>query len=203
MKRIIVFSIIFLASLPAFAASQKMTLTGTINSGTMLSSIIVEDKEYTFPSDSKVADTIFKACKIDDKCTVEAIIDNDNNIEKVISAKKVSVQSSSSSSSRSIILTINPTIQSTPDKDIKERRPVEVSGTIEFGNNAAGGNYWINGGKKKQYVLQYVWDLDDATQETLGKLSDSKTKVTVKGILKIWKDENASFDNTQPINIFK
>lgn len=202
MKRIVVYSIVFVlsASMSAFAAGKKMTLTGTINSGTMLSSIIVEDKEYSFPSDSKVADKIFKACKIDDKCTIVAIVDSDNNIEKVLSAKKVSLQLSPSS--QGIILTINPTAQLTPDKNIKERQPVEVSGTIEFRQNAAGGNFSINGGKKKQYILRYVGDLDDVSQEMLGKLSDSKKKVKVKGVLKIWKDGSASFDEAQPINIY-
>lgn len=91
MKRIIIFSVIFvfLASLSAFAAGKKMTLTGTLNVGTGSSSIIVGDNEYTFGTDSPVGNTIFKACQADDKCTVVAIVDKDGGIEKVLSAKKV------------------------------------------------------------------------------------------------------------------
>jgi hypothetical protein len=72
-----------------------------------------------------------------------------------------------------------------------------------MGNDAAGGNFWINGGKKKQYTLRYVWDLDDSTQKQLIKLAESRTKVTVKGTLRIWKDGSSDFDPAKPINIFK
>ncbi len=92
MKRIvIIFSVvfIFIASQMAFAAGKKMTLTGVVNSGTGSSSIIVGDKEYTFGTDSPVANKIFKACQTDDKCTVVVVVDKDGGIEKVISAKKV------------------------------------------------------------------------------------------------------------------
>lgn len=101
------------------------------------------------------------------------------------------------------LLVIKAVPQATPDKGIKSRSPAEVTGKIEFGNDAAGGNFRINGGKKKQYTLVYVFDIDDATQAALGKIADAGTTVTVKGILKVWKGGGTSFDNANPINIFK
>ncbi len=103
-------------------------------------------------------------------------------------------------------LVIKAVPQTTPDKYIKyirSRSPVEVTGKIEFGHNVAGGNFQINGGKKKQYILVYVGFIDEATQAELGKLADSGTTVTVKGTLEVWKDGSADFDNAYPISIFK
>ena len=72
----------------SFAAGKKVTLTGTVGGGTGSSYIEVGDKEYSFGTDSLVANKIFKACKDGDKCTVVAIVAKDDGIEKVISAKK-------------------------------------------------------------------------------------------------------------------
>ncbi len=115
------------------------------------------------------------------------------------------IQSSkpSTAGSGSPLLIIKAVPQTTPDKGIKSRSPVEVTGKIGFGHDAAGGNFWINGGKKKQYTLGYVWDIDDATQAQLGTIADSGATVTVKGTLKVWKDGSAAFDNADPISIFK
>lgn len=83
------------------------------------------------------------------------------------------------------------------------RRSSSVTGQVVFGSNAAGGNYWISDGRGKQYTLGYVRDLDQATQDQLSRLAETGDKVTVKGTLKTWKDGTASFDNTQPISIYK
>lgn len=101
------------------------------------------------------------------------------------------------------VLTIQASPQGAPDKTIKKRIPVEVVGTIEQGHDPAGGNFRVNGGKKKQYTIRYLFDLDDATQAEFGKLAESGAKVTVKGTLKIWKDGSAAFDETKPIVISK
>jgi len=87
--------------------------------------------------------------------------------------------------------------------NVQARHAIEVSGTIEFGHDTAGGNYSVDCGNKKQYTLGHVWDIDDATQEQLSKLADSNAKVTVRGTIEIWKVGSAAFDNTQPISIFK
>ena len=87
--------------------------------------------------------------------------------------------------------------------DAISKRASSVTGRVEFGNNAAGGNYWINDGRGKQYTLGYVRDLDQATQDQLSRLVDTGDKVTVKGTMKTWKDGTASFDNSQPISIYK
>lgn len=111
------------------------------------------------------------------------------------------------SSGATPFLVIKAVPEKTPDKierdNIQARHAVEVSGTIEFGHDAAGGNYFVDSGKKKQYTLGYVWDIDDVTQDQLAKLADSNAKVTVRGTITIWKDGSASFDNAQPISIFK
>ena len=101
------------------------------------------------------------------------------------------------------VLTIPGNPQTMADKGVKKRIPVEVSGTIEQGHDPAGGNFWLNGGKKKQYTIRYLFDLDDAMQTELGKLADSKAKVTVKGTLKIWKDGSAAFDDAKPVSIYR
>lgn len=109
----------------------------------------------------------------------------------------------SASGAATQLLLIKAVTQSTPDKGIRSRSPVEVTGKIESGHDAAGGNFWINGGKKRQYTIGYIWDFDDATQAELGKIADTGTIVTVKGTLKVWKDGSASLDNADPISIFK
>lgn len=111
-------------------------------------------------------------------------------IEKVVIVKKP-------------FLVIKAVPQTKPDKGVKSRSPVVVTGKIEFGHNVAGGNFQINGGGKKQYILVYVGFIDEATQAELGKLADSATTVTVKGTLEVWKDGSAAFDNAYPISIFK
>jgi hypothetical protein len=101
------------------------------------------------------------------------------------------------------LLVIKSVSQVTPDKGIISRSPIKVTGKIEFGHDAAGGSFMINDGKNGQYNLGYVWDIDEATQAELGKIADAGTTVTVKGILKVWKDGSSAFDNTDPISIFK
>ena len=100
-------------------------------------------------------------------------------------------------------LVIKALPQTKPDKRVKSRSHVVVTGKIEFGHNVAGGNFQINGGRKKQYILVYVGFIDEATQAELGKLADSGTTVTVKGTLEVWRDGSAGFDNAYPISIFK
>lgn len=109
----------------------------------------------------------------------------------------------SSGSAGAPLLVIKAVPQSTPDTGIKSRSPVEVTGKIEFGHDAAGGNFWINGGKKQQYTLVYVWDIDDTTQAALGKIADAGMTVTVKGIVKVWQDGSSSFDNADSISIYQ
>lgn len=104
---------------------------------------------------------------------------------------------------QALLLTIPGNPQAPADKGIKKRMPVEVTGTIEQGHDAAGGSFWVNGGKKKQYTIRYLFDLDDALQTELGKLADSRTQVKVKGTLKVWKDGSAVFDDAKPVTIFK
>lgn len=101
------------------------------------------------------------------------------------------------------LLTIPGNPQTLADKGIKKWMPIEVTGTIEQGHDPAGGNFWINGGKKKQYTIRYLFDLDEAMQTELGKLADSQTRVTIKGTLKIWKDGSAAFDDAKSVTIFK
>jgi hypothetical protein len=100
-------------------------------------------------------------------------------------------------------LVIKAVPQTKPDKGVRSRSPVVVTGKIQFGHNVAGGNFQINGGRKRQYILVYVGFIDEATQAELGKLADSGTTVTVKGTLEVWKDGSAAFDNAYPISIFK
>jgi hypothetical protein len=88
-------------------------------------------------------------------------------------------------------------------ENVRTRRLVEVTGTIEFGHDAAGGNYFVNIGKDKHYTLAHPWDIDDVTEQQLSKLSESNAKVTVKGTIEIWKDGTVTFDNAQPVSIFK
>lgn len=104
---------------------------------------------------------------------------------------------------QALLLTIPGNPQAPADKGIKKRMPVEVTGTIEQGHDAAGGSFWVNGGKKKQYTIRYLFDLDDALQTELGKIADSRTRVKVRGILKVWKDGSAAFDDAKPVTISK
>ena len=179
----------------ADAAERQMTLTGTISVGTAVSNLVTsDDKSYDFESESKAGDKIFKVCQVDDTCTIIGMVEDDQFIRSVSSVKKVP----------RAILIIPPakTPKQVTDIDIKKRQPVEVTGVINQGHDAAGGNFWINGGKAKQYTLGYVWDLDESAQAVLNSLAASQTKVLVKGTLMTWKDGSASFDDGQPVNIF-
>ncbi len=109
----------------------------------------------------------------------------------------------SSQSLPGLILTIKAIERTIIDNDFKKFQPVEVTGKIKFGYDAAGGHYWINGENKKRYTLGYVGDLDKVVEEQLKKLAKSRTTVTVNGTLEIWKDGSEFFDNAKPINIFK
>jgi hypothetical protein len=114
-----------------------------------------------------------------------------------------SVEAQAARQEQAPLLTIPGNPEVSVDKGVKKRVPVEVTGIIEQGHDPAGGNFWVNGGKKKQYTIRYLFDLDDATQAELGKLAESGAKVTVKGTLKVWKDGSAAFDESKPIVISK
>ena len=189
----------------ALAAGKQITINGVLNVGTGAASIVDGDNEYPFDMKSKEANKIFKACKADEKCTVTAIVDKDNWIRTVLSVKKsqASTIQSSTQSSRIPYILITATKKGGYDKNIKQKKSAEVTGTIVRGHDAAGGNFCLNAGKKKQYTIRYVWELDDATQAQLDALSESKTKVTVKGTLDTWIDGSVSFDGAEPINIYK
>jgi len=141
-----------------------------------------------------------KGC--DEYCGLNAGGSMDGSYQKKIT-RNTNNSVSLTAGASSPLLAIKAVPQTTPDKGIKSRSPVEVTGKIEFGHDAAGGNFWVNGGKKKQYTLGYVGEIDDATQAALGKIADAGMTVTVKGTLKVWKDGSASFDNADPISIFK
>lgn len=96
-----------------------------------------------------------------------------------------------------------PAVDKKDNNDKSKKKEIELKGVVLFGHDAGGGNYWIDGGKGKQYTLIYVWAIDDKLQDTLGQLADTKTKVIVKGTLSVFKDGSTSFDNSEPIEIFK
>jgi gamma-glutamylcyclotransferase (GGCT)/AIG2-like uncharacterized protein YtfP len=81
-------------------------------------------------------------------------------------------------------------------------RAIEVTGKVDFGTNAAGSNFFIDGGRGKQYILGYYRDLDEETQAQLGRLADSGAVVTAKGVMRSWDDGSSSFDNAQPVDLF-
>lgn len=198
MKSIIVGLLMLLIIVKNAAAVEKqVTITGTISSGTAMSNIVTSnDSSYNFESESKAGNAIFKVCKDGDDCIITGMVEDGEYIRSVSSVKKVA----------KAIVTIQPANnadKATTDKDIKKSQPCEVVGTIMHGHNAAGGNFWVDGGKKKQYTLRYVWELDESVQTLLSNLADSRKKVLVKGTLNIWKDGNASFDDKQPISIYK
>jgi uncharacterized protein len=137
-------------------------------------------------------------------CMLDAYLARIGQLEKIPGG---AATASNSTTRAAPILVIQAVPENPPNalerNNAPARQAVEVTGTIEFGHDAAGGNYFVDGGKKKQYTLGYVRVMDDATQEQLSKLADSHVKVTVRGTLAIWKDGSAAFDNSQPINIFK
>jgi hypothetical protein len=79
---------------------------------------------------------------------------------------------------------------------------LKFQGKSYFGHDAAGGKFWINGGKGKQYTIAYVGIVADDIQRNIWLLIDDKTNVTVKGVLRYWKDGSAGFDNSKDVYIF-
>ena len=92
--------------------------------------------------------------------------------------------------------------QTNSNEGIIKRNNVEISGKIVFGHDDAGGNFWINGGKGKQYTMVYVGTVADDIQRKIWILIDDETNVTVKGVLRYWNDGSAGFDNSKDIYIF-
>jgi uncharacterized protein len=137
-------------------------------------------------------------------CMLDAYLARIGELERISGG---AATASNPTSGATPFLVIKAVPEKTPNKierdNVQERRAVEVSGTIKFGHDAAGGSYFVDSGTKKQYTLGYVWDIDDVTQEQLSKLADSNEKVTVRGTIEIWKDGSTSFDNAQPISIFR
>jgi uncharacterized lipoprotein YehR (DUF1307 family) len=189
-----VFSLVLVFSVQAVGAAEKqMKIKGTIDAGTMMSNVVTDDgKSYSFVSDSKVGNKIFNACKVGDMCSITALIEDDEVIQSVSAVKKLP----------NVYLTI-PATEKKEDKNIKERKKVELKGIIQLKHNPAGRYYGLTVGKEKDYTLAYVWDVDNNLSDKLNDLIDSKQKVTVKGTLRIWTDGSASFDNAAPIEIYK
>lgn len=79
--------------------------------------------------------------------------------------------------------------------------PVQLVGTIAFGHDQAGGRYDFVSGNKT-YTIRYIWNLSDENQEQLAKLDGSKAKVTIKGVLRTWKDGSVEFNDAAPVTIF-
>lgn len=193
MRKLIAILVLLLISQIVNAAEKQMTVTGKVDAGTMMSNIVTsEGKSYAFVSDSKVGNKIFKVCKVDDLCMVTGLVENDEIIQSVISVKKMT----------KAYLTI-PATEKRDDKNIKERKGIELNGVIHLKHNPAGRYYGLVSGKK-EYTLVYVWAINDNDLgDKLEMLADGKAKVTVKGTLRIWNDGSASFDNSAPIEIYK
>jgi hypothetical protein len=121
----------------------------------------------------------------------------------MISLAQVAPTGSTSPAAGAPLLTIKAVPITHTDKSVRKRQPVEVSGTIEFRNDANGGDFYFNGERQENYALGHALDIDEATRSQLGKLADSKTRVIAKGTLKIWKDGSAAFDTSEAIHIFK
>jgi uncharacterized protein len=119
--------------------------------------------------------------------------------EPIASTQKPSSGKPAPSSQTIVIPAVD---QTNPDEGIIKRNNVEISGKIVFGHDAAGGNFWINGGKGKQYTMAYVGTVEDDIQTKIWLLIDNETRVTVKGVLRYWKDGSAGFDNSKDIYIF-
>lgn len=74
--------------------TRTITITGQTNSGTGVSSVIADDgllTEYGIKIDSDIEKRIFDACSPFDnvKCSLTIVVDADNQIVKVIDAKKM------------------------------------------------------------------------------------------------------------------
>ncbi|WP_420468449.1 hypothetical protein [Panacagrimonas sp.] len=70
-------------------SSETTVIIGTINSGTLLSSVISDDgSEYTFPTQSEMANSIFEECQADDMCIVSGHI-KDGSILSVVNVTKL------------------------------------------------------------------------------------------------------------------
>jgi len=121
----------------------------------------------------------------------------------IVSLAQVAPAGPAVSSAESPLLVIKAVPTTHTDKSVRKRQAVEVSGTIELRDSAAGGDFFVNGEQQEQYALGRALDIDETTRTQLGKLAGSKTRVTVKGTLKVWKDGSAAFDNAEAISIFK
>ena len=194
MKHILFLFVFLMISQSVDATDNKITITGIISGGTGISNIVTFAGEaYDFETNSSMGDKIFAICDEQEACSITGVVENDQFVS-VSSVKRVERP----------ILTIPPSTDSSisTDKNIKKKQSIEIIGTIRSGHDAAGGNFWVDGGKKKQYTICYVFGLDEESQAVLMDLADSHVKVKVIGSLRIWKDGSADFDSKKPINIY-
>ncbi|MBU0700686.1 hypothetical protein KKE26_05255 [bacterium] len=115
---------------------------------------------------------------------------------------RITSESEPSPSLQNIILFIPSLPDKEDEKDVIKRTPVELTGTIEFGHDVAGGKYDLVSGKEC-YTIRYIWNLTDTAQDIISRLDEAKTRVIVKGTLKIWNDGGSMFDNSAPVFIYQ
>ena len=182
--------------------NRTITVRGNISSGNLDSSIDSPDgKGIIFLTDSEEGNKIFSICSGGKICEVTGIVDKDDFLISLLKVKNISTQKGfSSEAGIKPFLVIPPVEQTVVDKSNKKKHTIKVTGIIEFGHDGAGGYFWINGGKKKQFVIAYLWNVEDAIQTELNELIESKSRVTVEGVL-IGSSEY--FDNSESIAVYK
>lgn len=78
---------------------------------------------------------------------------------------------------------------------------VELAGKIGFFHDAAGGSYGLMVGGR-EYLIRYVGFISDEQQAVFQKMMDDGRKVTVKGLLRTYKDGGATFDDASRIVVY-
>lgn len=77
--------------------------------------------------------------------------------------------------------------------DVKQKA-VELTGSVEEFRDSVGGGYRLFTGDKR-YTIRYVDAISEEQGEVLSKLANSHQKVTVKGVINIYKDGSAEYSD--------
>ena len=94
-----------------------------------------------------------------------------------------------------------PASQETAKSDTKKKN-VDLTGTLVFGHDEAGGYYGLDIPKaKKTLTVVYIFAVEEALQTQIQSLIDTNKKVHVIGTMETWKDGSKAFHDGKPIKI--
>jgi len=143
-------------STPAHAELKQVTIRGVVGWGSSDSAIDGLQPYCIFATDSKVANTVFNTCKVDDECEIHGVIDEYSNLIKIITIRKIDTKEEPSIDViKDSIYWASLNSQETPHPASSTPTPVIENYNVNTINN------------ERVYEIKYKFNAHDCAERTL------------------------------------